>query len=142
MRFGNWKVSESQRSLRQRSAMRPRSRTMCSRPSRLRWWLIDNPAWPPPMITVSTRSGTDHPRALWRAIREALLRFHAGLASRLSPIDELLLEKRSQLLWRRAAGLNPEPFKLLAHCRALQDGIHFARQPVDDFFRHFCRSEK
>src|ERR1700681_3458143 len=54
--FGNWNFSPSQRSLRQRSAMRCRSSTRCERPRCLSLWLITSPAWPPPMISVLTCS--------------------------------------------------------------------------------------
>src|SRR5882672_5983135 len=50
--FGNWNFSPSQRSLRQRSAIRCRSSTRCATPRCLRLWLIVSPAWPPPMISV------------------------------------------------------------------------------------------
>ncbi len=56
LQLGNWKWSESHRSLRQRSATRPRSSTTWARPRRLSWWLIASPAWPPPTITVSCRA--------------------------------------------------------------------------------------
>src|SRR5258708_11754486 len=48
-----------------------------------------------------------------RSTGGALLRFHPGLARRPAPIDQLLPEKRGQLLGRRALGLDPQPLKLL-----------------------------
>ena len=49
-------TSESQRSLRQRSAMRLRSSTRCGTSRLLRCSLMATPAWPAPMISVSTFS--------------------------------------------------------------------------------------
>src|ERR1700675_1717326 len=54
--FGNWNFRPSQRSLRQRSAMRCRSSTRCGNPRCLSRWLIVSPAWPPPTTSVSTCS--------------------------------------------------------------------------------------
>src|SRR6478672_5079360 len=54
--LGNWNFSPSQRSLRQRSAMRCRSSTRWARPRCLSRWLITSPAWPPPMMSVCTCS--------------------------------------------------------------------------------------
>src|SRR5882724_4550205 len=54
--LGNWKRRLSQRSLRQRSAMRWRSSTRCGRPRCFSRWLMVSPAWPPPMTSVSMRS--------------------------------------------------------------------------------------
>src|SRR6266481_9971242 len=50
--FGNWNFSPSQRSLRQRSAIRCRSSTRWARPRCFNRWLIVSPAWPPPMMRV------------------------------------------------------------------------------------------
>src|ERR1700759_3955137 len=54
--FGNWNFNPSQRSLFQRSPMRPRSSTRCGKARRLRWCLIPTPAWLPPCTGVWTRS--------------------------------------------------------------------------------------
>ena len=52
IQFGVSRRRESHRSLCQRSAIRPRSRTRWSRPRAVRQWLRARPAWPPPMMIV------------------------------------------------------------------------------------------
>src|SRR5713101_4470137 len=103
------------------------------------------PAWPPPMTTVSTLSITDRYRLRRidpQAISSRLLRLEPGRASRVTPIDELLLKESTQLSGRRAAGLESLLFKLSAYLRALQDDVHLAREPLDDFLWRLRRCEQ
>src|SRR6266852_6165683 len=72
-----------------------------------------------------------------RAIPSRLLRLESSGASRVTPIDELLLKESAQLAGRRAAGFEALFFKLSAYLRALQDDVHLAREPLDDILWHF-----
>src|SRR5712691_8761202 len=103
------------------------------------------PAWPPPMTTVSTLSITDRYRLRRidpQAISSRLLRLESSRASRVTPIDELLLKESTQLSGRRAAGLESLLFKLSAYLRAPQDDVHLAREPLHDFLWRFRRREQ
>src|SRR6266705_1261095 len=71
-----------------------------------------------------------------------LLRVEASGASRVTPIDELLLKESTQLAGRRTAGLEALFFKLFAYLRALQDDVHLAREPLHDILWRFRRREQ
>src|SRR6266496_1380053 len=77
-----------------------------------------------------------------RAIPSRLLRAEPSRASRVTPIDELLLKESAQLAGRRAAGLEALFFKLFAYLRALQDDVHLTREPLHDILWRFRRREQ
>src|SRR6266704_2234633 len=66
-----------------------------------------------------------------------LLRLESSRASRVTPNDELLVQKSTQLAGRRAAGFESVLFKLSAYLRALQDDVHLAREPLHDILWRF-----
>ena len=61
-------TSESQRSERQRSAIRCRSTTRWGTPSRVRCSLMASPAWPPPITSVSICVTDIVDTPIWRAL--------------------------------------------------------------------------
>src|SRR6266852_7297502 len=71
-----------------------------------------------------------------------LLRLEPGRASRVTPIDELLLQESTQLAWRRAGGFRSLLFELSAYLRALQDDVHLAREPLHDILWRFRGREQ
>src|SRR5712692_12128012 len=71
-----------------------------------------------------------------------LLRLESSRASRVTPIDELLLKESAQLAGRRAARIDSLLFKLFAHVRLLQDDVHLAGELVDDVHWCLCRREQ
>src|SRR6266705_1152909 len=77
-----------------------------------------------------------------RAIPSRLLRLESSRASRVTPNDELLVQKSTQLAGRRAGGFRSLLFKLSAYLRALQDDVHLAGELVDDVHWCLCRREQ